>query len=272
MQSAYGATVEHVLLEQRGQYALDAIAQQIRQSGWQPALSSNGTTPPALVGRDDCGQPSIEEWPSCGRGGIAHSDALLLRFGVRRAQGLPAGEPSQPDRAMVDCSGYAVMPGGTATASTVANLFYIAEGVDGEPQLLCRYPNRREGDLTGSGWTSGALVPGVETLQFRYGVDTSGDGKPDAYLRATEVQALGPAAWRKVLAVQIALVLRGRATLLPAAIPGQVRPLPLLPSRGAGDTSDDISFVPTRQPAALRKVFSTTVRLRNPVPCEETLC
>lgn len=269
--AAYGATVESLLLEQRGQFALDVLAQQIRHSGWSPAPAApapaNGTRPPTLAGRDDCGQPGIDDVPTCGRAGLDASDALLLRFTA----------PPQPDRAMVDCSGYpaiAAVAGAATAPSTadVANLFYVAAGSDGEPQLLCRYPSRRAGELSGSGWTSGALVAGVETMQFRYGVDTSGDGKPDAYLRADEVEALGRAAWRKVIAVQIALVLRSQRPF-PSARPATGSPpLALLPARFPGEGGADIDFVPATRPGALRRVFATTVRLRNAPACGETLC
>lgn len=272
-QAAYGAAVEHMLLEQRGQFALDVLAQQIRHSGWNAFPAAGGAPPPPLIGHDDCGQPGIDDVPTCGRAGIGASDALLLRFAA----------PSEPDPAMTDCSGFPVASAPTvgragalaaATApspQSVANLFYIAAGTDGEPQLLCRYRSRRAGELAGSGWTSGALVSGVETMQFRYGVDTGGDGKADAYLRADEVAALGRAAWGKVLAVQIALVLRSQRSL-PSAGPTSTRSLALLPPRFSGDSGADIAFVPVTRPEAMRRVFATTVRLRNAPRCEETLC
>lgn len=301
MRSAYVLAAEQRELEQRGGALLEAIAGLLRHAGWHPAPTA--ALPPPLIGRDDCGQPTLGDALSCGKPGVAGSDALLIRFGGDH----PFGDPAVPDRYLSDCSGYpvpiAVAATETAGASSpqaagylTANLLYVANGADGEPQLLCRYPGRRDGGsgsssggggggggggrgggggvsggIGGSGgttWSTGALARGVETLQLRYGVDRDGDGRVDTFLRASELAIGGPDAWRKVLAVQIALVLRSGA-----GMPGTAAtPLPLLPPRTTGEQGDDIAFMPRSRPTASRRVFATTVWLRNAPFCAESTC
>lgn len=278
VQLAYRAAVDLVLLEEDGQRALAIVSHLIRHAGWQPpAATIPPNAPPALSGRDDCGQPGIAALPTCTRRGVNGSDALLVRFsGSGRAQ-----DPTLPDQTMIDCSGYALPAasvGGAANESggyAGASLLYVANGADGEPQLLCRYSSRRDGRVQAGGWTSGALVRGVETLQLRYGIDTDGDGKADAFLRADEIRARGEAAWHAVRVVQVALVLRGERPL-PQAVAAAA--LVLFPPPGpdahggAGAHADDLVFNPPPGPALLRRVFSASVRLRNARPCMETLC
>ncbi len=283
MRSAYVLAAEQRELEQRGGALLEAVAALLRHAGWHPAPSA--ALPPPLMGRDDCGQPTLGDALSCGKPGVAGSDALLIRFGGNH----PAGDPAVPDRYLSDCSGYpvpiAVAAVETAPASSpqaarylTANLLYVANGADGEPQLLCRYPGRRDGNSGGSGrgsdsgggttWSTGALARGVETLQLRYGVDRDGDGRVDTFLRASELAIGGMEAWRKVLAVQIALVLRTGA-----GMPGTAAtPLPLLPARTAGEPGDDIAYLPRSRLTASRRVFATTVWLRNAPFCAGSPC
>lgn len=273
MRSAYVLAAEQRELEQRGGALLEAIAMLLRHAGWHPARTA--ALPPPLNGRDDCGQPTLGDAVACGKPGVAGSDALLIRFGGDH----PFGDPAVPDRYLTDCSGYPVPIGvaaaGTAPAASTqaagyltANLLYVAVGADGEPQLLCRYPGRRDGGAPGTTWSTGALARGVETLQLRYGVDRDGDGRVDTFLRASEVAIGGPDAWRKVLAVQIALVLRTGA-----GMPGTAAAsLPLFPARTPGEPGDDIAFMPRSRPTASRRVFATTVRLRNAPLCTESPC
>ncbi len=260
--SAYRSAAERVLLEERGQRALAILAALLRQAGWH-AGTLDASAPPAVSGADDCGQPGIAEVPTCARHGVAHSDVLLVRFS---GQG-QSGDASQPDETMIDCSGYPlaarVAGAGSATDFVAANLLYVAAATDGEPQLLCRYPSRRNGQVDGHGWTSGALVRGVASLQLRFGIDMDGDRQPDAFLPAARVQAMGAHAWQRVLAVQVALALQGEQRGIPrdAGV-----------TAGADDALADLQAAPVDTHRASRRVFATTVRLRNAPRCEETLC
>jgi hypothetical protein len=54
-----------------------------------------------------------------------------------------------------------------------------------------------------------AIVSGVESMAFLYGVDRNGDGLPETFLTAAAVDR---ADWAKVTAVGITLTLRGAAS------------------------------------------------------------
>ncbi|MCO4861601.1 PilW family protein [Cupriavidus sp. WGlv3] len=271
--AAYLAATDRVLIEERGQRALAILSTLLRQSGWpgEPASGMAATALPAVSGADNCGQPAIAAVPACARAAVGQSDALLVRFS---GSGLPAA-PAQPDDTMTDCSGYAVAAIATGAAATAPaasyvaeNLLYVAAGADGVPQLLCRYPARRNGLIDGSGWTSGALVRGVESLQLRYGLDLDQDGRPDRFETASAIPAPGDAAWQRVVAVQIALAVRGDRPGSATPVRGSATDTLSLP----GTAAADLPPATPAQAGTARRVFAATVRLRNAPHCEETLC
>ncbi|NUO86726.1 MAG: prepilin-type N-terminal cleavage/methylation domain-containing protein, partial [Cupriavidus sp.] len=236
--AAYLAATDRVLIEERGQRALAILSTLLRQSGWpgEPASGMAGTALPAVSGADNCGQPAVAAVPACARAAVGQSDALLVRFS---GSGLPAA-PAQPDATMTDCSGYAVAGTAANAASTAAgyaaeNLLYVAAGADGVPQLLCRYPTRRNGLIDGSGWTSGALVRGVESLQLRYGLDLDQDGRPDRFETASAITAPGDAAWQRVVAIQIAIAVRGDRPGSATPVRGSATDTLSLPGTAAAD-------------------------------------
>ncbi len=283
IRDAYASVVESVLIEERGQRALAILSHAVRHAGWIPAhvaLSPAQPAPAAPVeGQDDCAQPSFDTQMRCARSGVAASDALLVRVSGSSL----SDDPTLPDGTMSDCGGYALpahavrsdtspdtSPNtGPATHHTATNLFYIGTASDGVPQLLCRYPSRQDRHVLADIYTAGTLIRGVEALQLRYGVDTDGDGSIDRFVHARTLQAQGKSSWHHVLAVQVAVVVRGdRPTRLP--ISGQ--PLSLLPTQGQADGGNDLSFLPPDKPRLRRRVFATTIRLRNPSSCRVALC
>ncbi|WP_373378282.1 PilW family protein [Cupriavidus nantongensis] len=271
--AAYLAATDRMLIEERGQRALAILSTLLRQSGWpgEPASGMAGSTLPAVSGADNCGQPAVAAVPACARAGVGQSDALLVRFS---GSGLPTA-PAQPDDTMTDCSGYPVAGSPAGAAGTAAsagyvaeNLLYVAAGADGVPQLLCRYPARRNGLIDGSGWTSGALVRGVESLQLRYALDLDQDGRPERFETASAIPAAGDAAWQRLVAVQIALAVRGDRPGSATPVRSSATDTLSLPGTAAAD-------LPPAAPArasTTRRVFAATVRLRNAPRCQETLC
>jgi len=73
--------------------------------------------------------------------------------------------------------------------------FIINRPADGVP-VLVRQDN---------GGAVEELIEGVENMQITYGIDTTGDGTPNTFLRADEV---GATSWNRVRSIRIALVLR----------------------------------------------------------------
>lgn len=283
---AYRDVVEHVMIEERGHRALTLLAHAIRHAGHVSPVVTSVTlfaAPPApapIVGYDDCGAAVGDHFgghfgdrfgdpvweAACARAGVERSDALRVRLS---GSGQP-DDPTLPDGTMSDCGGHA-LPARAAHPlhdegpgeRYARNVFYIGRSADGVPQLMCRYPARRDGRIAGDRHTQGALVRGVETMQFRYGIDADDDGVIEHFLRADAVQARGPAAWHAVRAVRIAIVMRGEQV----ARGNGVRVLRLF-----DDTSPDDRFTPTRDPDRRRRVFTSTVRLRQPSSCREASC
>ena len=98
--------------------------------------------------------------------------------------------------------------------------------------------------LAGDGMTSRCLVEGVENMQLEFGIDSDADGAPNRY-----VPAPGASEMPRVVAVRIHLLLRSIVAL-------------------AGHSDDKVyrlgqKELPARRDAFLRRVFSSTVLLRN---------
>ncbi|WP_211959552.1 PilW family protein [Cupriavidus plantarum] len=303
---AYRDIVGHVMVEERGHRALAVLAHAIRHAGHVTPVTSSVTssvtlpagedgrrdgdtaaspmgfgaaqfaTPPApIVGHDDCGVMLADN--ACARAGVERSDALRVRLS---GSGRP-DDPTLPDGTMSDCGGYALparaesSPHESAAVQRYArNVFYIGRATDGVPQLMCRYPVHRDGRISGTRYTRGALVRGVETMQFRYGLDADDDGVIEDFVRADEVHALGASAWHAVRAVRIALVMRGErlgrvAGRNPEGLDSGARHTLTLfdPAVSADDR-----FTPSRHLDRRRHVFTTIVRLRNASSCREAAC
>lgn len=98
--------------------------------------------------------------------------------------------------------------------------------------------------LAGDGMTSRCLVEGVEDMQLEFGVDPDGDGVPNQYLSAPGAGDMG-----RVVAVKIHLLLR--------SITG------LTGYRNEKTFTLGQKQLPARSDTYLRRVFSSTVLLRN---------
>lgn len=280
--AASASIVEEVMLEIRGRHAIAMLASLIRQSGWTADIrghEDDRAQPPgpALSGADDCGQPVPGDPLACGKRGVAFSDALQLRFGNGS---LAPHDPSWVAGLMADCSGAPLVSATeTGTGQVVTNLLYVGIATDGEPQLLCRHPTRGNGHAPSSDWVTAGLLRGVESFHLRYGVDMDGDGITERFVPA---RALPQAGWHRVTAVQLMLVLRSQRTSRDLRVFRDSRQsgerdhspqaLRLFPGNEAAEADDDTVFVPAEQPCALRRVFTTTVRLRNHRSCGETAC
>lgn len=133
-----------------------------------------------------------------------------------------------------------------------AATYYIRANAAGEPALYRQKLGHASGN---SALTAEEVVEGVEDMQITYGVDTSAtaDGTVDAYVTADQVAATAPGStdeddWKRVLSIRLSLLLvskKGEAAT--------TKPQPY--------TYNGVTVTPTDQ--RLRKVFSTTVAIRN---------
>lgn len=125
----------------------------------------------------------------------------------------------------------------------ITRIFYIRPYSESGSELE-QLPTLCMETLAGDAMTSRCLVEGVEDMQLEFGVDIDGDGTPNRYLSSPDAGEM-----RNVVAVKIHLLLRSIAALT--------------------GHSDDKTFrlgqkqIPARRDAYLRRVFSSTVLLRN---------
>jgi len=108
----------------------------------------------------------------------------------------------------VNCAGFVVPDASAQSSESSWVIFHIVPGVDGEPDLQCRYRGQQK-------WDSQTILSGVEFFQVLYGLDTDGDNLPNQYLSASVMAekdkakpASDPSFWRGVVAVHVALILR----------------------------------------------------------------
>lgn len=194
-----------LLMDEQAAYVVELLEGLLQRAGHvDPARASHGMAARpfdgALAGHDNAGwvlQPG-----GAGRSGPNAwfgSDALAIRVPVGDGQG-------------ASCGGLASGDG--------LSLFDIATGVDGEPELRCRY-------RSGAYWSTQPIATGIAAMQLLYGLDSDQDGLPNGFLNATRIDALDagrdrgqPSAWTRVVAVRLALLLRSPQRL------------PALPSEG----------------------------------------
>ncbi|MDB5774271.1 MAG: pilW1 [Herbaspirillum sp.] len=218
-QQAYLAIDDSARIDDAGAFALAALGAAIRQAAYADRSQDRFTPLPGkpLFGIDDLVLKAKSATFDSRQGpGINGSDVLVTRFMATDAAGAIDGD-------MRNCAGAAshspVLPLTVDNADRAYNwsIFYIAPGAGGEPELFCKYRNRKDE------FNADAIVRGVEAMQFLYGVDLNGDGLPESFLNATAIDAMdrgrpSPVShWSKVVAVHIALSVRGNLTTAAAS-------------------------------------------------------
>lgn len=271
--STYTTIDDSSNLEERGQFALGVITRALRQTSFAaPSLTGVGvfqpspSDPPTVSGVDNCSAPPAgESLSACGSTPtpVNASDAIELRF---YGSGT-ASDPTIPDNSMVDCSGQGVAsPTSIGTAGTERGLsIFFVQTINGVPSLMCKTRKRDasgkelNNTTTETDYNTQALVPGVETLQFLYGVSNDNDAIPNVYKRASDMTASD---WQNVYAVKIAMVIRAdNASADVSAV------APTFQLFGSQYTNTDGSYKPTQNLGSARKLFTTTVQTRNYATC-----
>ena len=202
-------------LTESGQYALAMIERAVRQAGlenWDAdgrALVQTPGMAPAILGLDDARLPDMPAaLQSAVAVGVNGSDVLAVRyFGSGASDG-------DGDGRTLNCTGVAVPEPGAGNLDDGRgwSIFHVARSATSEPELRCKTRARN-----GSNWNSEAIASGVESMQVLYGVDVTGDGLPERFVRAGELGSAGgktgaaasPGPWNNVVAVRVALLVRG---------------------------------------------------------------
>lgn len=91
------------------------------------------------------------------------------------------------------------------------------------------------------------LAPGVENIQFMYGVDANADGTVDKYVNASNV---GASEWQRIISIKAGILVRSLEPVLPAAEAQSYQVL-------------DVAL--TRNDRFQRAVYTAVIHLRNVV-------
>jgi type IV pilus assembly protein PilW len=277
--SNYRNHSENLWLSDGGRYALQIMAQAIRQSAsinWEvdaAPFELNAETPAAVDGRDAASISRGGDGISAPQAAVANgSDVLALRFSG-------SGGGANGDGSSVNCAGFGVAAPADAEARGWS-IFYVAADAGGEAELRCKYRGA-------AGWGADAIVRGVDSFQVLYGLDTDtpADGVPNTYLNATGLRALDAGLalvgatpdelerdrhrktyWKRVCSVKLALLLHGDGNIRVDTV--QTR-FDLFGAAYADAHGEDqgvrvlaVSF-PESQRYRARRMFSMTVALRN---------
>lgn len=280
--STYVAQDDKADIQGTGRYALEIIARAVRQAGYehwdslQPPILVTAGVSANVAGLDAASLKATSRGIDAPLTATVNgSDVLALRF-------FGAGNGESGDGTMLNCGGFSV--GGVASADDAEDergwsIFYVAKGSTGEPELYCKYPGK-------TSWTAQAIARGIDSFQVLYGIDTDEDGMPNRMMNAARIDALddeialeGENAeekavdrnrkthWKKVVAVQVALLVRGASSVGVESVPAEYD----LFGKDYGDAYGAIdrgvriraSALPAGEQGRLRSVFSTSIQLRN---------
>jgi hypothetical protein len=157
---------------------------------------------------------------------------------------LVAGEPKDWEKvATVDLLDPANVNPSESYWKAVTRIFFIrgysdAEDPDDATPTLCMET------IAGDGMTSRCLVEGVENMQFDFGIDTDADGVPNLYKSAPTAEEL-----QHAVVANVHLLLRS------------INPVSGLKNGKTYTLGQKV--VTARHDSYLRRVFSSTVLLRN---------
>lgn len=278
---SYQAGIALAELQENGRFALEAMAQDLRNAGFTGACPGGPVNASGVDGAQYAVEKSVIDgygagmpaaaWVPSGR--LANTDAVLLRY---------ASDPAVQARSI---SGKRLL---LASASAVAGAFYllsdqqsclllrnagnssslladrslehfltpatrvypyryaiywVGRGVDGTPGLFVT----DNSETTGMAQTS-ELVNGVAAMSLRYGVAGVGGNEVAAYRAAREMTG---GDWRRVRTVRISLLLQSQTRDVDEA----PRALEF----------DGRTLAPNAE-RRLRLVMGSTIALRNPMP------
>lgn len=280
-QSAYTANDDAALIQENGRYVLEVMARALRQAGHEDwdvgsvAKLVRGDDSASIVGLDARSlKANAAALDSPIVKSVNGSDVLGIRF-------YGAGVGDYGDGTMLNCAGFGVASGLKAGGTTERgwSIFYVAEDATGEPELRCKYQGK-------TSWTAVAIARGVESFQALYGLDIDGDGLPNHFLTATEMEQLDEKLiltstdstartleknrkthWKKVVAVRVAILVRGTRP----ARNDDLRKSYDLFGRDYSDAHATVdigsqineSGLSAKSRNRIRKVFSATIMLRN---------
>lgn len=277
--AGYIAQDEGVLLQETGRYAIEAVARAVRQAAYEnwdreaTALVHNSVITTNIAGLDAGSLKEAETGIDAPLAkSINGSDVIAVRF-------IGAGSGANGDGTMLNCAGFGVSEPVNIETDRGWSIFYVAADKTGEPELRCKYYGK-------TSWNTEAIARGIESFQVLYGVDSDADGSPDRFLSAAKIDDLDDVLvldgvnaaaraldinrkthWKKVVAVKVALLVRGAESARTGMQPNQYDLFGKSYSDIHSVTDIGTRINEANLPAAtrnrIRKVFSTTIQLRN---------
>lgn len=255
----FASFVVRTIVRQAGysDYAPDDLGPDAEAGGATMPASTNGPFDLDIVGASDTRVSGVgDSYGGHNTRGINASDSLLVRFFGRSRAG---SDGPEADGTMIDCMGFAQL--GPATGKPVSadrawSFFYVAEAADKEPELYCKYRGTRDGPFKAQ-----PLARGIEVFRVVYGRDADGDGVPEQWLDAAQLEAMASSEakvndeWRKVVGLRVGMVARS-ARARGASSDAEELLYPL------GTDFSEVSFRPPAD-GRLRRVATFTVMLRN---------
>ena len=201
IKTSYLAVHDHALIQDTGHYALEVIAQALRQANFVPrddaalAELDLASITPGISGLDNSRLGTTTVALSNPQSNTANygSDVLAVRFF------------GSADHTMHNCAGFNVAaPVAKASAAELdaqrgASIFFVTADSTGVPELRCKYATQS------GGWNTAAIARGVEAFHVLYGI-ADNDGSVTQYLPA---QQITQQQWHRIATVQFALLVRG---------------------------------------------------------------
>lgn len=252
---SHAALRETLAMDENAHFALSLLARSVQQAALVDGAALVAPTP-RLQGLDASTLARTD--PALAPGGapaINGSDVLAVRF--------PGTGPGPDgDGATRDCAGLSI-----GQQREGWSIFHVARDAQGVAELRCKYQGQ-------GGWSSEAIISGIDGFQVLYGVDTDGDGAPNGYLNASTLTQLDGAApagqashWHQVVSVRVALLLPGPRMAFGLDGPGQYQ----LFGPGYGDRAGDVGttllavdLVESNGQARLRRIYTRTIAIGGP--------
>jgi type IV pilus assembly protein PilW len=276
--SGYAAQEEGARIQDTGRYAIEILARAVRQAAYEnwdreeAPIAAAGSFSANLAGLDS---RSLKEKTDGIESPLAESingsDVLAVRF-------FGSGTGKNGDETILNCAGFgvpAVTSMETAEADRGWSIFYVARDAGGEPALYCKYSGEKE-------WASDPIAGGVESFQVLYGLDTDADGLPNQFLTATGINTLddqltlegsNPEAqtidknrksnWKKVVAIKVALLVRGSQNARSDASTDQYDLFGKDYANAHASTDIGTRIKAAALPNRVRRLFTAVIQVRN---------
>ena len=273
---------QNAYIHETGRYATEVVSRSVRQAGYENWNS--GTIPLQTADNFSANVMGMDAMTlkktSAGLDGatatdvVNGSDVLALRF---------FGESTDGEvGAILNCAGLSVAaPASVQTAEQERgwSIFFVAKDSAGEPELRCKYQSK-------TSWNADAIARGVESFQVLYGIDVDGDGQPDQFLNADDIDELDnhlllagenaivrardknrKTAWKKVRTIKFSLLVRGSQNARDDTLANEYNLFGNDYSNAHGYKDKGVrvreDVLPEASRNRIRKIFTHTIQLRN---------